>query len=77
MTGMPETAAAADRLEALLPELEYSRQTHIEWRDCSQEYRDRNPQIGNAEFHDSCVKDYDERIAAITEAAALLRRLHK
>jgi hypothetical protein len=65
---------AAARLDALLPELEYSRETHVQWRDCDQKYRDTNPAIGSSEFHAQCVKHYDERIAAIKEAAQLLRR---
>lgn len=77
MTGRPEIAAAADRLEALLPELEYSRQTHVEWRDCSIATRTSATKGIVAAYHDSCVKDYDERIAAIKEATALLRRLFK
>jgi hypothetical protein len=77
MTGANECTATADRLEALLPELEYSRQTHVEWRDADDKFRLRNPAIGDSAFHASCIEDYDERIAAIKEAAALLRRLHK
>lgn len=63
------------RLEALLPELAYSRQTHVEWRDCDQVHRDRNPEIGSAEIHAQYVRDYDERIGAIQEAIEFLRGL--
>lgn len=63
-----------DRLNALIPELEYSRETHIQWRDCDQRYRDENPDIGSAAFHDEQVKIYDERISAINEAIAALAR---
>jgi len=66
-----ETLAA--ELEALLPELEYSRQTHIEWRDCPQHCRDRNPEIGSAAFHADAVKQYDVRIETIRRAANHLR----
>lgn len=62
----------AQRLSALLPELEYSRETHVQWRDCDQTHRDRNPKIGSSEFHAQCVTDYDERIAAIKEAVTAL-----
>ncbi|MGH8083909.1 MAG: hypothetical protein ACREPV_01355 [Lysobacter sp.] len=61
-----------ERLRALLPELEFSRGTHVEWRDCDQKYRDQNPRIGDAAFHAQCVRDYDERIACIHEAIAAL-----
>ncbi len=65
-------AAAAARLGALLPDLLYSKQTHVLWRDCDQKKRDLNPQIGDVEFHAQCVRDYAERIAAIEEAVAVL-----
>lgn len=29
-----ELDALADELDGLLPELEFARQTHVEWRDC-------------------------------------------
>lgn len=69
---MQETERIAARLDALLPDLEYSRETHVQWRDCDQRYRDENPAIGDAEFHAKAVSWYDERIAAIKEAAAAL-----
>ena len=62
-----------DRLDALLPELEYSRETHVQWRDCPQHFRDRNPEIGDSDFHARAVADYDERIAAIKAASRELR----
>ena len=71
----PNTGAAGHnerlvmRLKALLPGLEYSRETHVQWRDCDQRYRDENPSIGDAEFHQTCVDEYDERIRTINDAA--------
>ena len=65
----------AAELEALLPELEYSRETHAQWRDCDQIHRDRNPSIGDSAFHDACVNTYDTRIATIKRAAAAMRAL--
>jgi len=69
------TNALIERLEALLPELRYSQETHVLWRDCDQSKRDRNPEIGDPEFHDQCVKVYAERIEAITETMKVLRTL--
>lgn len=65
----------ADDLEALLPELEFSRETHVLWRDCDQIHRDRNPSIGDAAFHEACVKDYDTRISTIKRAASAMREI--
>ena len=67
--------AVARRLLALLPELEYSRGTHVIWRDCEQKYRDENPDIGDIEHHKQCIADYDERISAIKEAAKVINNL--
>jgi hypothetical protein len=64
-----------ERLTALLPDLEYSRQTHVDWRDCESKYRVANPDIGDAEFHAQCVREYDERIGAIREAIDLLSEI--
>ena len=44
-----------ERLSALLPELEFSKETHRQWRDCEQIYRDQNPMIGDRAFHDTQV----------------------
>lgn len=63
---------AATGLEALLPGLEFSRETHVQWRDCDQSCRDKNPSIGDAAFHAGCVKEYDERINAIKAAVTVL-----
>ncbi len=64
--------SVVDRLKALLPELEYSRETHVQWRDCHQKYRDENPRIGDSAFHQGCVETYDERIAVIKEAIDII-----
>lgn len=77
MTTVDKFSVSAARLGALLPELERGRRTHVDWRDCDQIYRNQNPAIGDSEFHDARVRDYDERIEAIKEAAALLRHLSK
>lgn len=61
-----------DRLNRLLPELEYSRETHVQWSSTSDEALARNPEIGSRDFHQQCIADYDERIAAIKEAATAL-----
>jgi hypothetical protein len=63
----------ADRLEKLLPELEYSRKTHVQWRDAPAHWHTENPDIGDPAYHASCIVDYDTRISTIKEAAALLR----
>lgn len=55
-------------LESLLPGLEYSRQTHVLWRDCEQKYRDENPEAGDKEHHIQCIEEYDQRIATIKDA---------
>lgn len=60
------------RLKALIPGLEYSRETHRQWRDCDQKYRDENPAIGDPDFHQKCIDEYDERISAIKEAIGAL-----
>lgn len=57
------------KLRGLLPKLEYARETHRQWRDCHQSYRDANPDIGDSAFHQQAVDDYDERIRLIKEAA--------
>lgn len=67
--------AVVRRLLALLPELEYSRGTHVIWRDCEQKYRDENPDIGDIEHHKKCIADYDERISAIKEAVKVINNL--
>lgn len=67
---MSHQAALLQRLRALLPELESGRNTHVEWRDCEQQWRDMNPHIGDPEFHAGCIRDYDERIACVHEAIA-------
>ena len=64
---------AAAGLEALLPGLEFSRETHVQWRDCDQSWRDKNPSIGDVKFHDECVREYDKRIKAIELAVDALR----
>ena len=61
------------RLKNLLPELNYTRETHRQWRDCHKKYRDKNPDIGNSEFHEKYVDIYDERISAIEEAMTFLQ----
>lgn len=60
------------RLKKLLPELEFGRGTHIQWRDCPQIYREKNPDIGDIEFHQKCVDTYDERIATIKDAITFI-----
>lgn len=69
------TSGTLKRLRDLLPELEYARETHRQWRDCDQIHRDRNPQIGSAEFHAEIFEKYNERIAAINEAIYRLTTL--
>lgn len=63
-----------DKLKNLLPELEYGRGTHVEWRDCDQRYRDENPSIGDKEFHNKLVKIYDNRISTVKEAIEILEK---
>lgn len=70
---MRSSESAANRLAALLPDLEYAQETHVQWRDCDQRYRDMNPDIGSAEFHAQLVREYNERIEAIREAIVCLR----
>lgn len=60
------------RLTALLSELEYSRETHVQWANASAESLARNPNIGDRTFHLKCVEEYDERLAAINEAIEFL-----
>lgn len=66
-----------DRLNSLLPELNYNRETHRQWRDCEQKYRDRNPEIGDSKFHADCVKLYDERIESIKLAIIEIKSLRE
>ena len=56
------------RLRGLLPSLEYSRETHVIWRDCDQKYRDEQPSVGDKHHHEMCIADYDDRIAVINDA---------
>jgi len=55
-------------LESLIPELVYSQETHIVWRDCDQKHRDANPSIGDKDFHRDMVKTYQVRIDVIMSA---------
>lgn len=64
-----------ERLSALLPELEFSKETHRQWRDCEQIYRDQNPMIGDPAFHDTQVELYEERIETILDTISLLKYL--
>lgn len=68
MTGDTLTA----RMRELLPKLEYGRETHVQWRDCDQKYRDAEPSIGTREFHAEMVDEYDERIACFKAAIAYI-----
>ena len=61
------------RLKNLLPELNYAKETHRQWRDCDKKYRDKNPDIGDSEFHAKYVDIYDERISTIEEAVTFLQ----
>ncbi|MFB2800450.1 hypothetical protein [Shewanella seohaensis] len=64
-----------ERLNELLPELEYSRETHIIWRDCDQKYRDEQPAVGDVKHHKNCIAEYDKRIAVIKEAIEFIKAL--
>lgn len=66
-------AALIGRLEALLSDLEFSRETHRQWRDCDQSYRDQNPDIGDDQFHAQMMNVYDERISVIVDAIECLK----
>ena len=70
-----EIKRVVKRLLNLLPDLEYSRQTHVIWRDCDQKYRDENPDIGDVDHHKQCIAEYDERITAIKEAVETIEVL--
>lgn len=61
------------RLEALIPDLEDGRETHRDWRDCHQKYRDKSPDIGDKNFHARYVLIYDERISAVKEAIEFIK----
>jgi hypothetical protein len=67
-----DSTTVAGKLASLLPHLEFSRKTHVQWRDCDQSWRDMNPSIGDSKFHDDCVKEYDNRIHFIREAVTFL-----
>lgn len=56
-------------LLSLIPDLEYGKETHRQWRDCDQSRRDANPDIGDSAFHDSLVDIYNNRIATVKFAA--------
>ena len=61
-------------LREMLPELEEGRETHRDWRDCDQVYRDRNPDIGDEHFHAQLVNLYDCRISMINAAIQILEK---
>ena len=66
------SAQIVARLRALLPDLEWGRETHVQWRDYLASGRapsgaDRD--VGDAAFHQRLVEIYDERIAAVCQAA--------
>ena len=69
-------SAHITRLENLLPELNYAKETHRQWRDCDQEHRDKNPDIGDSDFHAKYVDIYDERISAIEGVVIFLKNLN-
>ena len=69
---MSNQASLLQRLRALIPELEDGRDTHVQWRDCHQRFRDANPSIGDKAFHAGMVNVYDERIACVRDAIAFI-----
>jgi hypothetical protein len=71
----PRIPPLIEKLRALLPGLEHSRDTHVQWRDCDQHWRDLNPDIGTKEQHQMHIERYDARISAITEAIEVLGSL--
>lgn len=71
---MNEAQQIIMRLKNLLPELNYAKETHRQWRDCDQKYRLKNPDIGDRDFHAKYVDIYDERISAIEEAIIFLEK---
>ena len=66
-------AELIDRLNNLLPELEHGKETHRQWRDCDQKYRDENPDIGDKDFHTNLVKVYENRISCVTDALEYIK----
>lgn len=55
-------------IAAAITTVEYSRQTHVEWAS----YLRRNPSyepgaIGDAEYHDGVVREYDNVLAVLRE----------
>ena len=71
---MPQEGAIRERLENMLEGLEERRETHKQWRDCDQVYRDQNPSIGDSDFHAHCVEEYDEYIDTVQGAMSLIDR---
>lgn len=67
------SSVMADRLASLLPELEYSRGTHIQWRDAPKKWHEENPDIGDRDHHIECIGCYDNRIQTIKDAEKMLR----
>ena len=55
-------------LTKLIPDMEHGRETHRQWRDCDQIHRDKEPSIGDKDFHTRLVTVYDNRIRVIQGA---------
>ena len=78
MTDMTkELTEVIQRLDALLPELQEGRITHVEWGEWMAGDTDgsrmaKNPDIGDAGFHAHMVEVYDTRIQTVKAARAAL-----
>lgn len=73
LPALPEVIA---QLEAVLPEVEFGRGTHVTWRDWLRKDPENakvNPHCGDADFHEKCIAEYDARLKAMRDAITCLR----
>lgn len=73
----PSFADVVLELKALLPLLEYGRETHVQWAAADQKDLDANPRIGDRKFHSEMVEQYDMRIRGINRAIKEIVSLRK
>ena len=69
-----EIGEAAEKLAELLPGLEYGLSVHIEWRDADEIWFQRNPHIGDRDFHAEWVEEYQKRIKITKNAIRVLEK---
>lgn len=68
---MTDTTPGADReqRERALATVEFSRQTHVEWAAHLRQHPESEPSaVGDAEYHERAVREYDNVLAVLRRA---------